>query len=74
MLYGPLMAGITTVMYEGAPGFPNPERWWTIIEKYGVTLFFTAPTGVRGLMRFGNEPPQKHDLSSLRLLACAGSR
>ena len=72
VLYGPLMAGITTVMYEGAPGFPNPERWWTIIEKYGVTLFFTAPTGVRGLMRFGNEPPQKHDLSSLRLLACAG--
>jgi acetyl-CoA synthetase len=72
VLYGPLMHGITTVMYEGAPAVPNPARWWDIIERHGVTLFFTAPTGVRGLMRFGDEYPNRHDRSSLRLMACAG--
>ncbi len=72
VLYGPLMHGITTVMYEGAPTFPNPARWWSMVERYGVTILYTAPTGVRGLMRFGAEHPAKHDLSSLRLLSIAG--
>jgi acetyl-CoA synthetase len=72
VLYGPLLHGITTIMYEGAPAVPDPARWWDIIERHGVTLFFTSPTGVRGLMRFGDAWPNKHDLSSLRLLACAG--
>lgn len=72
VLYGPLMHGITTVMYEGAPSYPYPNRWWSIIERHGVTLLFTAPTGVRALMRFGNAWPKRHDLSTLRLLACAG--
>jgi acetyl-CoA synthetase len=72
VLYGPLMHGITTIMYEGAPAFPYPDRWWSIVERHGVTLLFTAPTGVRGLMRFGESWPARRDLSSLRLLACAG--
>jgi acetyl-CoA synthetase len=72
VLYGPLMHGITTVMYEGAPAFPYPDRWWQIVERHGVTLLFTAPTGVRGLMRFGDAWPRRNDLSGLRLLACAG--
>jgi acetyl-CoA synthetase len=72
VLYGPLLHGITTVMYEGAPAVPNPGRWWDIIARHGVTLFFTSPTGVRGLMRFGDDWPRAHDLSSLRLMACAG--
>jgi acetyl-CoA synthetase len=72
VLYGPLMHGITTVMYEGAPTFPNPGRWWDMVERHKVTIFYTAPTGVRGLMRFGAEWPRKHDLSSLRLLSIAG--
>ncbi len=72
VLYGPLLHGITTIMYEGAPAVPNPGRWWDIIERHGVTLFFTSPTGVRGLMRFGDDWPNKANLSSLRLLACAG--
>lgn len=72
VLYGPLMHGITTVMYEGAPAYPYPNRWWSIIERHGITLLFTAPTGVRALMRFGSAWPKRHDLSTLRLLACAG--
>ncbi|GAC1649709.1 MAG: acetate--CoA ligase [Herpetosiphon sp.] len=72
MLYGPLMHGVTTVMYEGAPTFPDPGRWWSIIERHKATVFYTAPTGVRGLMRFGSEHPKKYDLSSLRLLSIAG--
>jgi acetyl-CoA synthetase len=72
VLYGPLMHGVTTIMYEGAPAFPNPGRWWSIVERHGATILYTAPTGVRGLMRFGDEWPKKHDLSGLRLLSCAG--
>jgi acetyl-CoA synthetase len=72
MLYGPLMHGITSVIYEGSPSYPYPDRWWQIVEKYQVSLFFTAPTGVRGLMRFGNSWPERRDLASLRLLAVAG--
>jgi acetyl-CoA synthetase len=72
VLYGPLLHGITTIMYEGAPAFPYPDRWWQLVEKHGATLLFTAPTGVRGLMRFGDAWPKRRDLSTLRLLACAG--
>jgi acetyl-CoA synthetase len=72
VLYGPLMHGITTIMYEGAPAIPNPGRWWRIIQDYKVTVFFTAPTGVRGLMRFGNSYPDAYDKTSMRIMACAG--
>ena len=72
VVYGPLLNGATSVMYEGAPNYPYPDRWWSIIEKYGVNIFYTAPTAVRGLMRFGNAWVNKHDLSSLRLLGSVG--
>jgi acetyl-CoA synthetase len=71
-LYGALMHGITTVIYEGAPVYPQKDRWWEIIERYKVTVSYTSPTGIRGLMRFGDEWPRRHDLSSLRILSVAG--
>ncbi|MCS7094206.1 MAG: acetate--CoA ligase [Thaumarchaeota archaeon] len=70
--FGPLMEGATIVMYEGAPDFPGPDRWWSIVERYGVTILYTTPTAVRMLMRFGEEPVRKHDLSSLRLIHSVG--
>ena len=72
MIYGALMHGITTVIYEGAPAYPKPDRWWEIIERYGVTVFYTSPTAARSLRRFGDELPQAHDLGSLRLISIAG--
>jgi acetyl-CoA synthetase len=72
IVYSPLMAGVTSIMYEGGPSFPAPDRWWSIVEQYGVTILYCAPTAIRGLMRFGEEWPQKHDLSSLRLLGTVG--
>jgi acetyl-CoA synthetase len=72
IVYAPLIAGATSVMYEGAPTYPYPNRWWSIIEKYGVNVFYTAPTAIRGLMRFGPAWPNRHDLSSLRLLGSVG--
>ncbi len=72
IVYAPLMAGVTSVMYEGAPAYPEPNRWWSIIEKYGVTVFYTSPTSIRAHMRLGDEWPKKHDLSSLRLLGTVG--
>ncbi len=72
IVYGPLIAGATSVMYEGAPTFPFPDRWWAIIEKYGVSVLYTTPTAIRGLMRFGASWPNRHDLSSLRLLGSVG--
>ncbi|HET7578682.1 MAG TPA: acetate--CoA ligase [Bacillales bacterium] len=72
IVYGPLSAGATTVMYEGAPDYPNRDRFWDIIEKYGVTTFYTAPTSIRTFMKWGPEPVEKHDLSSLRLLGTVG--
>lgn len=72
IVYAPLLLGLTSIIYEGAPGYPNPDRWWEIIEKYGVTILYTAPTAIRGLMRFGDEWPGRHDLSSLRLLGSVG--
>jgi acetyl-CoA synthetase len=72
VVYGPLANGATSVMYEGAPNFPQPDRFWRIIEKYGVTILYTAPTAIRAFMKWGVEWPQKHNLSSLRLLGTVG--
>ena len=72
IVYGPLILGTTSVMYEGAPTYPEPDRWWEMIERHGVTVFYTAPTAIRMFMRLGEEWPQKHDLSSLRLLGTVG--
>jgi acetyl-CoA synthetase len=72
IVYGPLLMGATGFMYEGAPTFPYPNRWWQLIEKYGITILYTAPTAIRGLMRFGESWPNRHDLSSLRLLGSVG--
>ncbi|MBC8142477.1 MAG: acetate--CoA ligase, partial [Armatimonadetes bacterium] len=72
VVYGPLAAGATVLMYEGAPDFPTKSRFWEIIEKYGVTVFYTAPTAIRAFMKWGTEHLEKHDLSSLRLLGSVG--
>ncbi len=72
IVYGPLILGATSFMYEGAPDFPYPNRWWAMVEKYGITVLYTAPTAIRGLMRFGESWPSRHDLSSLRLLGSVG--
>lgn len=72
IVYGPLLNGATSFMYEGAPNFPYPNRWWQMIEKYGINLFYTAPTAIRGLMRWGNAWVTRHDLSSLRILGSVG--
>ncbi len=72
IVYGPLLNGATSFMYEGAPTYPYPNRWWQMIEKYGINILYTAPTAIRGLMRFGEAWANKHDLSSLRLLGSVG--
>jgi acetyl-CoA synthetase len=72
IVYGPLALGATQVMYEGTPDSPHQGRWWEIIEKYGVTIFYTAPTAIRTFMKWGDEVPGKFDLSSLRLLGTVG--
>jgi acetyl-CoA synthetase len=72
VVYGPLANGATSLMYEGAPNFPEPDRFWRIVEKYGVTILYTAPTAIRAFMKWGTEWPKKHDLSSLRLLGTVG--
>lgn len=72
VVYGPLSTGATVVMYEGAPDWPSRDRYWEIIEKYGVTIFYTAPTSIRTFMKWGPQFPQAHDLSSLRLLGTVG--
>jgi acetyl-CoA synthetase len=72
IVYAPLVLGATSFMYEGAPAHPNPDRWWSMVAKYGVTILYTAPTAIRGLMRFGETWPNLHDLSSLRLLGSVG--
>jgi acetyl-CoA synthetase len=72
IVYGPLLLGATTFMYEGAPTYPYPNKWWSLVEKYGITILYTAPTAIRGLMRFGASWPARHDLSSLRLLGSVG--
>ncbi|NQU20293.1 MAG: acetate--CoA ligase, partial [Candidatus Nealsonbacteria bacterium] len=72
IVYGPLTAGMTTVMYEGAPNWPDEGRFWEIIEKYKVSIFYTAPTAIRAFIKWGDEWIDKHDLSSLRLLGSVG--
>ncbi|MCL4270954.1 MAG: acetate--CoA ligase [Anaerolineales bacterium] len=72
LVYGPMIAGVTSMLFEGGPAYPYPNRWWQVIERYGITVFYTAPTAIRGLMRFGESWPNKHDLSSLRLLGSVG--
>ncbi len=72
IVYAPLIIGATSFMYEGAPNHPYPNRWWRLIEEYGITILYTAPTAIRGLMRFGDAWPNRHDLSSLRLLGSVG--
>ena len=72
VVYGPLANGATSVMYEGAPNFPEPDRFWSIVEKYGVTVLYTAPTAIRAFMKWGLEWPKKHNLTSLRLLGTVG--
>ncbi|HYV33127.1 MAG TPA: acetate--CoA ligase, partial [Candidatus Binatia bacterium] len=72
VVYGPLANGATSLMYEGAPNFPEPDRFWRIVEKYAVTVLYTAPTAIRAFMKWGPEWPGKHDLSSLRLLGTVG--
>ena len=72
IVYGPLALGVTQVMYEGAPDFPNRARIWSIVERYGVSCLYTAPTAIRAFMKWGTEHPASHDLSSLRLLGTVG--
>ncbi|MGP8201241.1 MAG: acetate--CoA ligase [Limisphaerales bacterium] len=72
VVYGPLANGATSLMYEGAPNYPEPDRFWRIIAKHGVTILYTAPTAIRAFMKWGVEWPNKHDLSSLRLLGTVG--
>jgi acetyl-CoA synthetase len=72
VVYGPLACGATTLMYEGAPNWPEPDRFWRIIEDYGVNILYTAPTAIRAFIRWGNDWVKKHDLSSLRLLGSVG--
>ena len=72
VVYGPLANGATVVMYEGAPDWPEKDRFWQIIERYGVTIFYTAPTAIRAFMRWGTEWPDRRDLSTLRLLGSVG--
>jgi acetyl-CoA synthetase len=72
IVYGPLCHGGAIVLYEGAPDYPSVDRWWDIVEKYGVSIFYTSPTGIRMLMKYGEDVVKRHDLSSLELLGSVG--
>jgi acetyl-CoA synthetase len=72
IIYGPLMNGATSVMYEGAPDYPDKDIWWELCDRYGVTLFYTAPTAIRACIKWGAQYPERHDLSKLRLLGTVG--
>ncbi|MFQ3662840.1 MAG: acetate--CoA ligase [Chloroflexaceae bacterium] len=72
IVYSPLIIGATSFMYEGAPNYPFPDRWWSLVSKHSISILYTAPTAIRGLMRFGEAWPSRHDLSSLRLLGSVG--
>jgi acetyl-CoA synthetase len=72
IVYGPLCNGATSVLYEGTPDYPDKDRWWDVVERYGVTILYTAPTAIRSHMKWGEEHAQRHDLSSLRLLGSVG--
>ncbi|MCA1817844.1 MAG: acetate--CoA ligase [Acidobacteria bacterium] len=72
VVYGPLSNGATSIMYEGAPNHPAPDRFWSIVERHKVSIFYTAPTAIRAFIKWGDEHPRRHDLSSLRLLGTVG--
>jgi acetyl-CoA synthetase len=72
VVYGPLANGATSVLYEGVPNHPAPDRWWEIVERYGVSILYTAPTAIRTCVKWGDEWPRRHDLSSLRVLGTVG--
>ncbi|MBP1465176.1 acetate--CoA ligase [Candidatus Chloroploca sp. M-50] len=72
IVYSPLLNGATSFMYEGAPNYPFPDRWWSLVNRHSISILYTAPTAIRGLMRFGEAWPSRHDLSSLRLLGSVG--
>jgi acetyl-CoA synthetase len=72
IVYGPLLAGATTLMFEGVPTYPNPSRFWEVVEKHKVNVFYTAPTAIRALQAYGTDPIQGHDLSSLKVLGSVG--
>ncbi len=72
IVYGPLLVGTTSVIYEGAPDYPGPDRFWSLVDRYKVNVFYTSPTAIRAFIRFGDEYPGRHDLSSLRLLGSVG--
>jgi acetyl-CoA synthetase len=72
IVYGPLACGATSVLYEGTPDYPDKDRWWDIVERYGVTILYCAPTAIRTFMKWGTEYPARHDLGSLRLLGSVG--
>jgi acetyl-CoA synthetase len=72
VIYAPLLAGTTTLVYEGAPDYPDPGIFWSLVEKYGVTKFYTAPTAIRHLMRYGNKYPKRYNLESLKILGTVG--
>ena len=72
VVYGPLCVGATTLLYEGAPNHPGPDRFWSIVERHKVNIFYTAPTAIRAFLRWGDQWPKKHDLTSLRLLGTVG--
>jgi acetyl-CoA synthetase len=72
IVYGPMLNGMTSVMYEGPPDYPDKDIWWELCDRYDVTVFYTAPTAIRACIKWGVEYPQKHDLSSLRLLGTVG--
>ena len=72
IVYGPLANGCTSILYEGAPDYPDKDRWWDIVERYRCTVFYTAPTAIRACLKWGREYPDRHDLSSLRLLGSVG--
>jgi len=72
IVYGPLLNGMTTILYEGAPNYPDPGIWWRLVQRYRVNIFYTAPTAIRMFMRYGEEYPKKYDLSSLKVLGSVG--
>ncbi len=72
VVYGPLTNGATVVMYEGSPDWPEKDRFWDLIERHGVTVFYTAPTAIRSFMRWGTDWPKRHDMRTLRLLGSVG--
>jgi acetyl-CoA synthetase len=72
IVYGPLILGATGLIYEGAPGYPNPDRWWELIDKHSISVLYTAPTAIRGFMRLGESWPDKHPMETLRLLGSVG--